>query len=94
MCSELDQTLSIAALIVLFLSLCLFMHRIQKHFAPRSLCFMVLSVFLLISNSIFLVFQMSSTCRVNFITYGSVTFALFFCLSLVETCTYVFDVTF
>ena len=94
MCSKLFETLSFVALVVLYVSLCLFVYRMHKLFQPKSRCFLFLSVFYFCANGIFLGFHIASTCSMYFITGGSITFALYFCASLLETCAYVFDVTY
>ena len=94
MCSQLFESISYAALVILYLSLCIFVYRIQKNFIPKSGRFCILALFLFVANGVFLGFHIESTCSRHFLTAGSLTFALFFIASLLEGCTYVFDITY
>lgn len=88
MCPE-ELIVSSVSLFCLFTAgLCLYSYRINKSFKPASIKYVSISWFNLIAIGILLGLHAASSCDRRFITWGSALAGFYFCLTVVETFTY------
>lgn len=88
MCPE-ELIVSSVTLFCLFTAgLCLYSYRINKSFKPASIKYVSISWFNLIAIGMLLGLHTASSCDRRFITWGSALAGFYFCLTVVETFTY------
>lgn len=89
MCDEALVTVTNVVFSVASLTICLYIHRIHTSFTPAGKRYVGISFFHLCALGTALAFHVDSTCSMAYINWGAVLFALWLCIWLIETCTYV-----
>lgn len=93
MCSAENIIFSSIALGILFSGLIIYLHRLNKYFLPKKRKYICIVWILFICNGIVVGFQIVSDCDRQLLNFACISFAFYFCLTVIETCTYLFNIT-
>ena len=90
MCTEEFIIITNILFILANIGLCLYMYRIHASFRPPSKKYVCLTIIVIFMIGTLLGFHVESDCNRYFLTWGSVTFALYLCLLIMEMSSYIF----